>query len=174
MSGPALGIAAHFLLLSLLAVGGINTVIPEIHRLVVEQYGLMSDPQFADLFAISRASPGPNMLIVSLIGWKAARLPGALLATGAICAPSTLLTYLVSGLWRRFRDAPWRRAIEGGLVPVTVGLVLASGYVLTRAAGQSLAGLAVTAVTVLAVIGSRINPLWLLGGAALLGAFGLI
>lgn len=167
-------LASHFALLSLLAVGGINTVIPEMHRLVVEAYGLMTDPEFADLFAIARAAPGPNMLLVTLIGWKVAGLTGALALTGAICGPPSVLTFLVSRLWQRFRAAPWRLAVERGLGPLTVGLVLASGYVLTRAADHNFMAYALTGTTVLVTLGTRLNPLWLLGGGAVLGAIGVV
>jgi chromate transporter len=58
-SGTLASLATHFLLLSMLAFGGANAVIPEIHRDVVAVSGWMTDQQFADLFAISQAAPGP-------------------------------------------------------------------------------------------------------------------
>ena len=121
---PLAQLAVDFSILSLLAVGGAVTVLPEMHRSVVEVHGWMSGAQFADLFALAQASPGPNILVVSLIGWKVAGLAGALVATAAVCGPSCLLTFGVSQIWRRFRHAPWRVAVEAGLVPVTVGLML--------------------------------------------------
>ena len=107
-------------------------LIPEIHRRVVDMEHWLTDAEFAQAFAISQASPGPNMLIVSVIGWKVYGFLGALVATLALCLPSSVLTYGISHVWNRFRDAPLRAAIQRGLAPVTVGLVLASGYVLVR------------------------------------------
>jgi len=107
-------LAIDFSLLSLLRVRGVITVLPEMHRNVVEVHGWMSGAEFAQLFALAQASPGPNILIVSLIGWKVAGLAGAVVATGAVCAPSSLLTYAVSRVWQRFRGArcarSWRTA----------------------------------------------------------------
>ena len=167
-------LAIDFGVLSLLAVGGVMTVLPEMHRNVVEVHGWMSATEFAQLFALAQASPGPNVLVVSLIGWQAAGLPGAVVATLAICVPSCLLTLAVSGLWQRFRDAPWRVAIQGGLIPVTVGLVLGSGYLITLSADHSLTAFAITALTVLVVLNTRINPLWLICAAALAGLAGWV
>jgi chromate transporter len=164
----------HFVLLSLIAVGGGNSILPEMQRLVVDTHHWMTDTEFAELFAIARASPGPNILIVTLIGWKSAGFPGAIVATTAICTPAALLTYTVARLWRRLSHAAWPRAIERGLAAITVGLVLASAYVLTLAADRTWIAYAITFVTAAVVAGTKISPLWVLGAAALIGAFGLL
>ena len=83
-------LAVQFALMSLLAFGGANSVIPEMHRQAVDLHHWMTGLEFAALFAISQAAPGPNFMISTLIGWKAAGLPGALVATLALCAPSCL------------------------------------------------------------------------------------
>ncbi|HVM81396.1 MAG TPA: chromate transporter [Stellaceae bacterium] len=163
-----------FASLSLVAVGGANTVVPEMHRQAVEVGGWMSDGEFANLYAIVRAAPGPNMLISTLIGWEAAGLWGALVATAAMCIPSCLLAYAVSHLWDRYRHKRWRRDVEAGLAPVTVGLVLASAYVLTGAADQSWRAYAVTAATAAVSLATRINALWVLALAGVLGGAGLL
>jgi chromate transporter len=175
MSDSALGqLALDFSVLSLLAVGGVASVLPEMHRNVVEIHGWMSATQFAELFALAQASPGPNMLVVSLIGWKVAGIAGAVVATLAICVPSCILTYAVSGAWQRFRHAPWRAAIQGGLVPVTVGLMLASAYLITLSADHSIAAFAITAITAMVVLLARIHPLWLIAAAGLAGLAGFV
>ena len=169
-----LPLALQFALLSLIAVGGANAVVPEMHRFFVESRGWISDSEFADLFAIAQAAPGPNVMIVGLLGWKVAGLWGAMVATVAMCGPSGLLTYGVGHVWHRFRGAPWRAAVQSGLAPLTVGLILATGYILARAADHGWAGYAVTAATVALVLGAKLHPLWLLGGAGLLGCLGLV
>src|SRR5690349_606553 len=116
-SGPLAILAGHFALLSLVAVGGANVVVPDIHRFVVESQGWMSGPEFAQLFAIAQAATGPNVIVVTLIGWQVAGLAGALVATAAMTGPTCLLTYGVSRVWDRFRDKPWRKAVQTGLVP---------------------------------------------------------
>jgi chromate transporter len=167
-------LAIDFSLLSLFAFGGVITVLPEMHRTVVEVHGWMSGAEFAQLFALAQASPGPNILVVSLIGWKVAGLAGAVVATGAVCAPSSILTYAVSRIWQRFRGARWRSVVEDGLIPVTVGLMLAGGYLITLAADHSVAAFAVTAATVAVVMTTRIHPLWLMAAGGLLGLSGWV
>jgi chromate transporter len=172
--GPAWTMAGRFLLLSLVAVGGANSVLPDIHRLVVEVNGWMTGDEFAELFAIAQAAPGPNVMVVTLIGWHVAGLAGALAATAAICGPSCLLTFGVSRVWDRFRDRPWRAAVQAGLAPVTVGLVLAASYLVTRGADRTPAAYALTAASAALLLFTRVNPLWLLAGGAALGLAGLI
>jgi chromate transporter len=167
-------LALQFGALSFLAIGGVNTLIPEIHRRVVDVEHWMTDASVAQAFAISQASPGPNMLIVSVIGWKVAGFLGAMVATLAICVPTSVLTFAVAHVWDRFREAPLRAAIQRGLAPVTVGLVLASGYVLTRAADASWTAYALTLATALLALTTRAHPVWFLVVAGLLGAAGLV
>jgi len=168
-------LTAQFLLLSMLSIGGANAIIPEIHRRVVDVQHWMTDADFAQLFALSQAAPGPNVLIVSLVGWKVAGVVGGVLALLAMSGPSSILTYAVAHAWERFRDAPWRIAIQHGLAPVTVGLILASGYVLTRAADQSSwIAYGVTLATLLLSLATRLHPLWFLAIAGAAGALGWI
>jgi chromate transporter len=164
----------HFALLSLLAFGGANSVVPEMHRLAVDVHGWMSSPEFADLFAIAQAAPGPNMMIVTLVGLRAAGVPGAIVATAAMCLPSCLLTFAASRAMDRFAHSPWRAALQAGLAPVTVGLVLGTGWVLTRAADHSVAAYALTAGGAAWMLWARWNPMWLLALGAVLGLAGLV
>jgi len=173
-ASPLFELATQFLALSLMSIGGANAVIPEIHLRVVETLHWMSDTDFTQLFALSQAAPGPNVLIVSLVGWKVAGVTGAVVAMAAMCGPSSALTYWFTHIWDRFREAPLRMAIQRGLAPVTVGLVLSSGYVLTRTTDHSLSAYAVTGVTLLLVLTTRWHPLWWLAAAAGLGALGIV
>ena len=121
-SGASLSaVALHFLGLSLLAVGGANAVLPEMHRHTVEVAGWLTEREFADLFAIAQVAPGPNIIIVTLIGYHVAGVAGALTATAAMCAPTCLLTYWLGLTWERFKDAPWRLLIQSGLSPFQSG-----------------------------------------------------
>ncbi|CAN5218041.1 chromate transporter [soil metagenome] len=174
-SHPSLSeIAFYFLALSLMAIGGANAVIPDMHRQLVEVAGWMSSSEFVALVALSQAAPGPNVLIVSLLGWKVAGLSGALVATAAMCVPSSLLTYFFSRFWQRFEAANWRTVAQNGLAPVTIGLILASGYVLTREADHNWVAYAITGLTAALVAGTRIHPLYLLAVAGSLGWAGLV
>lgn len=165
-------LASQFAALSLLAVGGANAVIPEMQRQAVDVNHWMSAAEFAELFAIAQAAPGPNVLVVTLIGWKVAGISGAVVATLAMCAPSCLLTLLATALWDRARHARWRAVVQAALGPITVGLVLASGYLLSRSAIASGPAFLVTAATTAVVLSTKIHPLYLLGAGAALGAAG--
>ena len=177
MSGgaaPLDAVAALFLSLSLVAFGGVNVVLPEIHRQAVDAQHWLSAREFADLYAITQAAPGPNLLIVSLIGYRAAGLAGAIVATLAMLAPAAVLVYVVAKAWDRFRGAPWRDALQAALAPLTAGLVASSAAVLIRAADTSLTRVAITVVTVAVATFTRVNPLVIFGGAAALGMLGLV
>ena len=171
-------LAVVFAKLSLMAVGGINPLLPEIHRLVVETHHWMSDAQFTTLFAITQGAPGPNVLVVAAIGWQVAGIPGAIVSLGAICLPSALLAGSVASLRDRVAEAKWAQNIQEGLVPVTVGLVAASSLLLARSASQS-AGLSTTshllaATALVMTIRYNPNPLWLLAAGAILGLTGVV
>ena len=175
MSAPSLGrLFLLFALFSIMAVGGGNAVVPEMQRQVVDLNRWMSGSQFVGLFAIAQASPGPNMLISSLIGWKLAGMPGALVATLGMCLPSSLLAFSVARLWNRISGSPWRRAIEQGLTPVTLGLVLASGWKLAAAAGSGWHCYVLSAAVALLTRRRKLNPLWLSAGGGVLGLMGWV
>ena len=167
-------LALQFSTLSLVTFGGANAVVPEVHRQSVAVHHWMTDKEFAALFAISQAAPGPNVLISTLIGWKAAGLAGAFVATAAMCGPSCLLVFWVSKVWDRYRHTRWRAAIGAGIAPVAVGFVFASAFVLVRAADSSWRFAGVTAASAAIAYFTRLNPLWCLAGAALLGLTGIL
>jgi chromate transporter len=167
-------IALNFALLSMIAVGGIGPLIPELHRQAVEVHGWMSSGRFTDLFAIAQGAPGPNILVVSLIGWDVAGIPGAIVATVAICGPSCTLAYFVSHIWHRFRAARWRNAIQAGLVPMTIGLVAAGAYILARTADTTFVAFAVTVITTVAMYFTKVHPLLFLAGGGALGLAGFL
>jgi len=164
----------YFAALSLVAVGGANVVLPDMHRHFVEVQQWMSGAEFVELVAISQAAPGPNVLIVTLLGWKVAGLAGALTATVAMCVPSSLLTYGVAQVWQRYRHTRWHAVLRAALAPITVGLVLAGGYVLTESADRTWVAFAITAATVIVVVATEIHPLWLLGLAGAVGYLGWV
>jgi chromate transporter len=165
-------IAVRFALLSLFAIGGANAAIPEMHRLAVDAQHWMTDRQFADMFAISQISPGPNVIIVTLIGYHVAGISGALVATAAMTGPTCLAAYLIARVWDRFKHARWRTAIQGGLVPVSLGLMAASAFVVARAADHTWLAGAVTLATALLATFTRLNPLWAFAAAAVIGLTG--
>lgn len=169
---PLLPLFGYFALLSLFAVGGANAAIPEMHRIAVEVMHWMTDRQFADNVAIAQVSPGPNVVVVTLIGYHVAGLPGAAVATVGMCGPTCLLAFFVARVWDRFKDAPWRIAIQAGLVPLSLGLIGASAFVLARAADHNVYAGGITAATAAVGYWTKLNPLWIFLLAGLLGLSG--
>ena len=173
--GTLIALALIFAELSLLAFGGGNTILPEMQRRVVEVQRWMSAQEFSALFALAQAAPGPNMMVVPLVGWHVAGWSGLLVSSLAKFGPSSLLTGVVLGLWRRFRDRPWRRVVQTGLVPMTVGLVAASAALIGAATSTDLWLAAITLVTAAAsVLRKTLHPLWLLAGGAAAGLLGAV
>ena len=164
----------YFLMLSFLAVGGAPSVLPEMHRYVVEIHGWMTSTQFAELYTLAQVAPGPNIMYVPLIGWHIAGLPGAIATTIPMIVPSVTLTLLVAHLHARHPQAALGFAIRRGLTPITIGLILASGWILMTAVNDDWRGYLLTAVTVAVVLRTSLNPLWLLGAGAIVGMLGLV
>ncbi|MEI9803471.1 MAG: chromate transporter [Pseudolabrys sp.] len=169
---PLVSLAGYFAMLSLMAIGGANAAIPEMHRISVEVMHWMSNRQFADMFAIAQLSPGPNVIIVTLIGYHVAGIPGATVATAAMCGPTCVMAFFVARVWDRFKDARWRIAIQAGLVPVSLGLIGASAFVLARTADNNVYAALLTVVTIVVAFTTRINPLWLFAVGGALGLSG--
>jgi chromate transporter len=172
--GTLLQLIVLFSSLSLLSFGGTNTVLPEMHRQAVTGYHWLTDQQFASIYAISQAAPGPSSLIVSLVGLKAAGWVGALVALVAMFIPAAAVTFVASQAWERFRDAKWRIAAEKGLAPITVGFLLASGLVITRAADHGWSALMFTGAATILLVTTRLNPLFVMAAAGILGGLGLV
>jgi chromate transporter len=167
-------IATVFLSLSLVSLGGGNTVLPEIHRAAVQQEGWMSNRQFADVYAIAEAAPGPSSMIVSLVGLKAGGIVGALIAVLGILGPSSILMYIACRTWDRFRDAKWRIAFERGMGPVSLGLLFSSGYTVVRSSDHTAVAYVITVVACILLVRTKISPLLIMAAAGVLGGFGLV
>jgi len=164
----------YFSLLSLLSVGGMPSVIPEMHRYVVEQRGWISHNDFIEMFALGQAAPGPNVLISSLIGWKIAGVPGAVVTLAAMCGPAAVLSYWISGIWDRLQGTPWRAVAQRAMAPMVVGLIGSGGFVLATPGGSPDWRIwAIAAASAWAMVATRLNPLWMLAGGAVLGAIAL-
>ncbi len=166
-----LALFGHFLLLSLLAIGGAITVAPDMHRVMVDQMGLLSDAQFSASIAIAQASPGPNVLFVAVMGYQAAGLPGAAVTSLGIMLPSTTLA-LAAARWGHARR-DWRpvQAFKAGMAPIVIGLLFATGWILATETPGWRSGLLTLAAAVL-VWRTRVHLLVLVGAGAILGAAG--
>ena len=163
-----LALALVFAPLSLLSIGGGASLLAEIEHQSVAVQGWTTQREFADLFAISRAAPGPGSMLSTLIGWKVAGVPGALAATIALYLPSSLLAYSAARLWGRWRRSVWHTAIERRLAPIAAGLILAGGIAVLQVSPGGLAvWLAAIISTAVILWRPRFHPLiWFAAGGA--------
>ena len=174
----------HFLMLSLLAVGGAITTAPDIHRYVVAREGWLSQAQFTESIALAQAAPGPNLLFVAVIGFNVAGLAGVLATMAGNLLPSTTLALLAARFGERHRQSRAVRAFSAGLAPLTIGLLLATGWILATplvVPDAGTAGLARPGVAVALLLGTvwaqwrlRWNPVILIAVGAVLGALGWV
>ena len=167
-------LVSFFSTLSLLSIGGSNSVIPEMSRHAVQEEHWLTADQFTDLFAISQAAPGPSNLIVALIGYERAGIPGAFAAQLAMIIPAAIVMMLVAKLWIATAGSPWHRALEGGLTPIAIGLIVASGWTIAEGSGLHVAGYLLVAACTLLFWKTRINPIPVLAVAGAIGWLKLV
>ena len=150
-------------------------MLPDVRAFVVTMHGWITDQDFTNIFAMAQAIPGPNMiLMMGLIGWKVWGLAGALAASTATLAPPCAIYFFAFRLMHRFREAHWQRVLRSALIPVTTGLIIASGIVMAEAAGVTWAAIAVTGAAAVFMLTTCLNPLWLLAAGGALGGIGLL
>lgn len=160
-------ICATFGAASLLSIGGGNAIIPQLQRETVLDYHWLTAGQFADNYAIAQVAPGPSTLLVTLLGYRAAGLAGALLATAAMLVPAAILVWIVTRLWLRTGQARWHTALEHGIAPIAVGLVAASGVIIALSVDHAAPQWALSAAAAAVLSTTRINPIFVvLGGGA--------
>ena len=180
-----LNLFGHYVILSLMSVGGGITTAPEMHRYLVDEQHWLSDPQFSSSIALAQAAPGPNVLFVALMGWNVGMNAGgyglallgvAVTMTGMLL-PSTTLTYMTAQWGHRNRDLRAVRAFKTGMAPIVIALLVSTGWLLTSAhsnAARDWPLWLLTAISVLLVWRTKIHMLWLIGTGALLGGLGLL
>jgi chromate transporter len=173
-SGTLLTLAAYFAPLSLFAIGGGNSAVPEMHRFAVDVQHWLTDRQFADTFALAQLTPGPNLIIVALIGYHVAGAVGALVTLTSMCGPSCAFAYFVGSASERFRGKVWHSVLSRALIPVTLGLTASSAVIIASTADYNWTAVAITFATALIGYFMRVHPLWAFAVAALLGLAGLV
>jgi len=176
-----LAVIWDFLSLSLFSLGGGNTLLNEYHHMAVDQYCWLTSRQFAEIYAIAEAAPGPSSMIVGLLGMGAAVREGpfwgvisGVAAEIAILLPSTLLMVVAALSWNRLRHSPWRVAFERGLGPITLGILFAVGLKILRISDHDTPAYAVSLVVCVLMLRTKISPLWFMTVAGVMGAFGLV
>jgi chromate transporter len=165
---------AHFLAMSMLAIGGAVAVAPDIHRYIVVERGWIDDSQFSAAIALAQAAPGPNLLFVPVIGYAVAGLAGAAVALVGMLIPSTALALLASRWGSKRRERRGVRAFVAGMAPITIGLLLTTGGLLALPMARIPAAWLLIAATVALSLKTRLSPVWAIAGGALAGTAGLV
>ena len=165
---------AHFLTISMLAIGGAVAVAPEIHRYVVEERHWIDDAQFSAAIALGQAAPGPNLMFVPVIGYAIAGLTGAGVALLGILIPSTTLALAATRWGHKRRESRGVRAFVAGMAPVTIGLLLSTGVVLALPMARLPAAWVLIAATVALSLKTRLNPVWMIAAGGIAGAAGAV
>jgi len=175
---------AHYLMLSLMSLGGAISTSSEMHRYLVEQQGWLTQAQFNEAIALAQAAPGPNVLFVALMGWHVglnagstgAAFLGVAVTMVGIMLPSTIFTYQVAQWGHRNRELRAVRAFKQGMGPLVIGMLLSTAWLLAAAGGGSanLPLWLLAAASCVVIWRTRIHLLWMLAAGALLGAFGVV
>lgn len=171
--GVLLGLALHFGMLSLLAVGGAITTAPDMQRYVVAEQGWISDAQFTASVAIAQAAPGPNLLFVVVVGFNVAGFAGVAATLVGSLLPSATLALSAARWGAARRDSRGVRGFTQGLAPLTIGLLLATGWVLTAPVRDHPGAMLLVPLTVAALLTTKLSPAWLVAAGAVAGALGL-
>jgi chromate transporter len=173
-----LGLFGHFLVLSLFAIGGAITTAPDMHRYIVDEHRWISDAQFTSSIAIAQAAPGPNVLFVATLGWSVAGPIGALATMLGTLLPSTLLTLAVARWGASRKETRGVRAFTTGMTPLTIGLLVATGWLLAAPyatdRAHAIGAIALVAISVLFMARTKLSPMWLVGLGAIAGALGWV
>ncbi|HUG25348.1 chromate transporter [Piscinibacter sp.] len=172
--GPAdlASLFGHFLVLSFLAIGGAITTAPEMNRYLVAQQHWLTDAQFTASVAIAQAAPGPNVLFVAVLGWNVAGPLGALATMTGILLPSTALSLWATRWGHARRETRGVRAFTTGMAPLTIGLLVATGWVLAGPAAGRPGTMLLVAGTVVMMLRTKFSPMWAVGAGAVIGAIG--
>lgn len=165
-----IALAIVFTQLSLLAFGGGPAILPEMQHQVVEVHHWLSATEFSTMFAMAQAAPGPNMMIVPLVGWHVAGPAGLLVTSFAKFGPSSVITVFTLKFWNQFKDHPLRERFEKALKPITVGLVLVSAWIIADASAQNSLLIAIIAIATAMSLFKKVHPLWVMLFGAVAGA----
>lgn len=168
-----LQLAGHFAMMSLIAIGGGVAVLPEMHRFLVDSRGWLTSSEFAEAVTLAQIAPGPNILFVSTLGWGAGGLAGAAIALVAIMLPSSLLVFVARRWLEQHRTSRFALALRRGMAPIAVAATGAAGYLLAVANDPTPVTVMLILVTIGVMSSTRLNPVWLIAAAGLLGYLGV-
>ncbi|MBV8601760.1 MAG: chromate transporter [Candidatus Eremiobacteraeota bacterium] len=170
MNNLLFSLAVTFALLSVQAVGGGSAILPEMQRQMLEVYHL-PDHDFARIFALGQVAPGPNMSMVGLLGYRIAGFEAGIVVLLAFFVPASVLCYYAGKVWDRIGETPWRRAVQDGLAPVSIGLMSSGVYAIAKTAATTPLTIGLAIVVFALVLRTKINPSLFILGCGVFGGF---
>ena len=124
----------EFFKTGLFAVGGGLATLPFLDRMV-DTTGWFTHSQLADMIAVSESTPGPiGVNMATYVGYLTAGIPGAVVATLGLAAPSVIIILLIARALKAFRDNKYVDAAFYGLRPCSIGLIAAAGLLVVKIA----------------------------------------
>ena len=124
----------EFFKTGLFAVGGGLATLPFLDRMV-ETTGWFTHAQLADMIAVSESTPGPiGVNMATYVGYLTAGVPGSVIATLGLAAPSVIIILLIARALKAFRDNKYVDAAFYGLRPCSIGLIAAAGLLVVKIA----------------------------------------
>lgn len=169
MNDNNLSLLGVFALLSVLAIGGGTAILPEMKSLTIGVHHWVTEDQFRDIYSLGQLAPGPNMLMVVVLGYHVSGVTGALIAFLGFFLPASVIALGASRLWNHFDGSPWRTAVERAFAPIVVGLMTSGMIAIARTAITGVKTIAIAVVVfVVLYFGRKVNPalLMLAGGVA--------
>ena len=175
---------------SLMAVGGVITLAPEMQRFLVLEKSWINDLQFNASIAIAQSAPGPNLLFVALFGWHVGinstselylqpllGVVGALISLTGLLIPSTTLTFFAARWTQKNKNLKSVKAFKQGMAPIVISLLLATCWLLVspqRNIQLDWPLIVLASLIMIFILKTKVHILWLLAIGAILGACGLI
>ena len=161
---------SRFVLISVLAFGGGQAALPLVERIAVHEAGWVRPQDFAAAVAFGYVTPGPVLITATFIGYRAAGLAGALVATlGIFLIPWALAAAAAQQLQRWMQHARLQ-GFGRGAAPAVVGLLAVTVLTLAQSACTSWAYAGIALVALVLALWTKVHPIGILAGGATAGA----
>jgi chromate transporter len=158
-----------FLKISPFAFGGGYALIALIEREAADRRKWLDSRELADIIALSQSVPGAvGMNAAMLIGYRLARLPGAIAAAAGVLVPAFAIVLTLGIVLLQFRQVPEVRAAFSSITAAVAALIAYAAFRLVRAAVVDKTAAFLIVSTVLALYFLDVHPVFLVlaGGAA--------
>lgn len=158
-----------FFKIGLIFFGGGYVLIPVLHKELVSNLHLLTERQFIDGTAISQLTPGPVAILATFAGYCISGVMGAIVATVATFLPGTCLMLFLSKSYVKIRNSNLAYKVLNKVIPVIVGLLIATVLQLSRTTVTDVKDVLVVCVSFILLWKYKVNPAILIIASAVLG-----